>query len=148
MDFRRLSSRAKDLVEKRGGTDSLKQDAAQLKEIAKGPGSLGDKAKAAAAAIKDPGADGKAAPAAEAAAPPERARADEKIAGRGPRQAQACGRAARAQGWWPSRSRAWRRRRRRGQGCRARETLSVHTEMSSSVRSIAPVAQLDRAADF
>ena len=56
MDFKRLTSRAKDLVEKRGGTDSLKQDAEELKRIAKGQGSLTDKAKAAAAALKDPGA--------------------------------------------------------------------------------------------
>ena len=58
VDFKRLSDRAKDLVEKRGGTDSLKEDAAELKEIATGKGSLSDKAKAAAAAIKDPGATG------------------------------------------------------------------------------------------
>jgi hypothetical protein len=60
VDFKKLSDRAKDLVEKRGGTDSLKEDAAELKEIATGKGSLSDKAKAAAAAIKDPGskADG------------------------------------------------------------------------------------------
>ena len=57
MDFKRLSSRAKDLVDKRGGTESLKQDAEQLREIAKGSGSLGDKAKAAVGAIKDPGGD-------------------------------------------------------------------------------------------
>ena len=56
MDFKRLTDRAKDLVEKRGGTDSLKEDADELKGIAKGEGSLTDKAKAAAAALKDPGA--------------------------------------------------------------------------------------------
>jgi hypothetical protein len=55
VDFKKLGDRAKDLVEKRGGTESLKQDAAELKEIATGKGSLSDKAKAAAAALKDPG---------------------------------------------------------------------------------------------
>ncbi|HET7738947.1 MAG TPA: hypothetical protein VFK32_10270 [Tepidiformaceae bacterium] len=55
MDFKRLTSRAKDLVEKRGGTDALKQDAEELKRIAKGQGNLTDKAKAAAAALKEPG---------------------------------------------------------------------------------------------
>jgi hypothetical protein len=83
MDLRRLSARAKDLVEKRGGTESLKQDAEQLKAIAKGKGSLSDKAKAAATALKDPGARETAAPAAEQAAPAERARAAEKVEAEG-----------------------------------------------------------------
>jgi hypothetical protein len=55
MDLKRLTNRAKDLVEKRGGADSAKQDAAELKDIASGKGSLKDKAKAAAEAIKQPG---------------------------------------------------------------------------------------------
>ena len=54
----------KQLIEKRGGTDALKEDAAELKDIAKGKGSLADKAKAAAAAIKDEGAQGEEKPAA------------------------------------------------------------------------------------
>jgi len=81
MDLRGLSTKARELVEKRGGTDSLKQDADQLKGIAKGSGSLSDKAKAAVSAIKDPGAD--AAETAAAAAPTERARAEEKVEGEG-----------------------------------------------------------------
>ena len=64
VDFKKLGDRAKDLVEKRGGRDALKKDAAELKEIAKGKGSLADKAKAAAAAIKDEGAPGEERPAA------------------------------------------------------------------------------------
>jgi hypothetical protein len=80
MDLKRLSQRAKDLVDKRGGSDSLKQDAEELKRIAKGEGSLADKAKAAASAIKDPGAAGTEGPAAEAE-PAERARAEEKVGG-------------------------------------------------------------------
>jgi hypothetical protein len=56
MNLKRLTSRAKELVDKRGGTDSVKQDAAELKDIAAGKGPLKDKAKAAAEAIKQPGA--------------------------------------------------------------------------------------------
>ncbi len=67
VNFKKLTDQAKDLVEKRGGTDALKDDAAQLKEIAKGKGSLADKAKAAAAALKDPGEAG-----AERAAEPDK----------------------------------------------------------------------------
>jgi hypothetical protein len=55
MDLKRLFNQGKQIVDKRGGVDSLKRDAAELKDIAKGKGSLADKAKAAAAAVKDPG---------------------------------------------------------------------------------------------
>jgi len=58
VDFKKLGRQAKDLVDKRGGTDALKEDASQLAEIAKGKGSISDKAKAAAAALKDPGTSG------------------------------------------------------------------------------------------
>jgi hypothetical protein len=58
VNFRRITDQAKKLVEKRGGSDSLKEDAEELKDIAKGEGSLKDKAKAAGEAIKDPGAPG------------------------------------------------------------------------------------------
>jgi hypothetical protein len=56
MDFKKLADKAKDAIDKRGGVDSLKADAEELKRVAKGEGSLTDKAKAAAAAIKEPGA--------------------------------------------------------------------------------------------
>lgn len=56
MDFKRLSQQAKRLIDKRGGTDSLKEDAQELRDIAKGQGSLSDKAKAAGQAVKEPGA--------------------------------------------------------------------------------------------
>lgn len=56
MDLKRLTNKAKDLVDKRGGSDALKGDAGELKDIAKGKGSLGDKAKAAKEAISKPGA--------------------------------------------------------------------------------------------
>lgn len=58
MDFGQLKNKAKDLLDKRGGTDSLKQDAQELKDIATGKGSLGDKAKRATEAIKEPGKPG------------------------------------------------------------------------------------------
>jgi hypothetical protein len=70
MDFKRLTNRAKQLVNKRGGTDALKEDLGELKDIAKGQGSVSDKAKAAAAALKDPGHKGEAAPTAPAADTP------------------------------------------------------------------------------
>jgi hypothetical protein len=58
MDFKKLADKAKDTIDKRGGMDSLKADAQELKKVAQRKGSLSDKAKAAAAAIKDPGARG------------------------------------------------------------------------------------------
>jgi len=58
MDFKKLADKAKDTIDKRGGMDSLKADAEELKKVAKGKGSLTDKAKAAAQALKDPGARG------------------------------------------------------------------------------------------
>ena len=56
--FKRLSDQAKKVIDKRGGVDSLKEDAQELQGIAKGKGSLKDKAKEAGKAIKDPGAKG------------------------------------------------------------------------------------------
>jgi len=55
MDFKKLTDKAKDMVKDRGGTESLKGDAAELKDIATGRGSMTDKAKDAAAALKEPG---------------------------------------------------------------------------------------------
>ena len=57
--LKKVAGKAKDQVDKRGGTDALKEDANELKSIAKGKGSLKDKAKAAGKAIKDPGSDKK-----------------------------------------------------------------------------------------
>jgi hypothetical protein len=56
VNFRQLTDRAKNLFAKRGGSEALKEDAGELKDIAKGEGSLQDKAKAAADAVKEPGA--------------------------------------------------------------------------------------------
>lgn len=52
-----LAARAKALVDKRGGPESVKRDAGELRDIARGSGTLGDKAKRAAAALRQPGAD-------------------------------------------------------------------------------------------
>jgi hypothetical protein len=68
MDLKRLTDRARELVDKRGGTDALKEDADELKRIAQGEGSITDKAKDAAAALKEPGGD-ETAEAAKPAAP-------------------------------------------------------------------------------
>lgn len=88
VNFKKLSDQAKNLVEKRGGTDALKRDAEELKDIAKGKGSLSDKAKAAAAALKDPGAEGADEKAKVADAPPvEPAGAQEAPAAQEPRKA-------------------------------------------------------------
>ena len=56
MDFSKLSKKAKDVIDQRGGMEALKEDAEELKDIAAGEGTLSDKAKAAAEAIKEPGA--------------------------------------------------------------------------------------------
>jgi hypothetical protein len=58
-NLKKVADKAKDQVDKRGGTDALKEDADELKDIAKGKGSLKDKAKSAGKAIKDPGAEDK-----------------------------------------------------------------------------------------
>ena len=62
MDLKNISAKAKELIDKRGGTDSLKGDAEDLKAIASGEGSVADKAKAALAALKDPGETPEAVP--------------------------------------------------------------------------------------
>ena len=53
-----LMNRAKRIVDQRGGTDALKEDAQELKDIASGKGTTQEKAKRAAEALKDPGAPG------------------------------------------------------------------------------------------
>jgi hypothetical protein len=58
MDLNRLFRRAKKVVDDRGGTKALKEDAQELADVAKQRGSVGDKAKAATEALKDPGAPG------------------------------------------------------------------------------------------
>lgn len=58
MDIGKLTDQAKKIIDDRGGTDALKEDAQELKDIATGEGSATDKAKAAVDAVKDPGAPG------------------------------------------------------------------------------------------
>ena len=58
MDFGKLAGKAKKLVDDRGGVDALKEDAQELRDVAKGDESLADKAKDAAAALREPGAHG------------------------------------------------------------------------------------------
>jgi hypothetical protein len=55
MDFKKIAAKAKKTIDDRGGVESLKADAEELKRVAKGSGSLSDKAKAAAKAVKEPG---------------------------------------------------------------------------------------------
>jgi hypothetical protein len=56
MDLGKLVDEARELVEERGGVDSLKEDTEELKDIVDGDSSLVSKAKAAAEAIPEPGA--------------------------------------------------------------------------------------------
>jgi len=56
MNLGRLANEAKKMIDKRGGMESVKKDALELKNIAGQKGSLAEKAKEAAAALKKPGA--------------------------------------------------------------------------------------------
>jgi hypothetical protein len=53
-----LINRAKDVVQKRGGTEALKEDAQELKDVAKSDAPMSEKVKQGAEALKDPGAKG------------------------------------------------------------------------------------------
>jgi hypothetical protein len=56
MGLRDLFRRGKRAVDERGGTEALKEDAKELKDVATEKGrSAADKAKDAAAAVRDPG---------------------------------------------------------------------------------------------
>lgn len=56
MDLDKITQEVEHLLDERGGLDSVKEDALELKDIVEGDGSLVDKAKEAAEALKDPGA--------------------------------------------------------------------------------------------
>lgn len=56
MDWKQMANRAKRVVDQRGGSGSVKQDAAELRNIAQGDGTLSEKLGRAAKAIKEPGA--------------------------------------------------------------------------------------------
>jgi hypothetical protein len=58
MNLGKLAGQAKKMIDKRGGMESVKEDASELKKIAGEKGSMTDKAKEGAAALKDPGAPG------------------------------------------------------------------------------------------
>ena len=58
IDIGKITDKAKKIIDDRGGTDALKEDAGELKDIVEGDASATDKAKAAVEAIKDPGAPG------------------------------------------------------------------------------------------
>jgi hypothetical protein len=58
MDLKSLFKRGKKTVDDRGGAESLKADAGELKDVAGGQGSATEKAQDATEAIKDPGAPG------------------------------------------------------------------------------------------
>jgi hypothetical protein len=58
MNLGKLAGEAKKMLDKRGGIESVKEDAMELKRIAGEKGSLADKAGEAASALKDPGAPG------------------------------------------------------------------------------------------
>jgi hypothetical protein len=53
-----IIDKAKSIFTQRGGTQAAKEDAAELKDVAKEEGSTTDKAKDAYEAVKDPGAPG------------------------------------------------------------------------------------------
>lgn len=56
VNFRKLTARtdkAKELIDKQGGGDALKEKAERIKGIARGQGSVSEKAKAAAEVAKE-----------------------------------------------------------------------------------------------
>jgi hypothetical protein len=55
-----IMSKAKELFTRRGGAEAAKEDAQEVKDIARSDASVGDKAKQGFEAVKDPGAPGDA----------------------------------------------------------------------------------------
>jgi hypothetical protein len=51
-----MINRARDMVQRRGGTETHKEDAQELKDVARSDASTGDKIKEGAEAVKEPGA--------------------------------------------------------------------------------------------
>jgi hypothetical protein len=64
-----LLDRAKGIVQRRGGTDGLKEDAQELKDVATSDASMSEKLKQGAEALKEPGAEGPEAAGPEAKGP-------------------------------------------------------------------------------
>jgi len=54
MNLKRLTDRARQAIEERGGTERLKADAERLRDIAAGPGTAKQKAKEAGDALREP----------------------------------------------------------------------------------------------
>ena len=92
MDLKSLTDKAKALIDKRGGAESVEEDAEELKNIASSNESLVEKAKDAVEAINDPGDDGVAAapvpPPTEAPAPEAPEVSRDRGAGQGRGQGQ------------------------------------------------------------
>jgi hypothetical protein len=53
-----MMDKVKEMFTRRGGTDAAKEDAQELKDVARSEGSTTDKAKEGYEAVKDPGAPG------------------------------------------------------------------------------------------
>jgi hypothetical protein len=70
MNLSNLTSRVKNLINTRGGMDSVKEDAQELKDIAGRDESATEKTKDAVDAIRDPGAPGEDKPTAPSPPPP------------------------------------------------------------------------------
>jgi hypothetical protein len=62
MDLKKLTGGVKQLIDRRGGTKVLKEDAMEPKDVAPKDESPADKARDATSAIKDPGAPGDGTP--------------------------------------------------------------------------------------
>jgi hypothetical protein len=58
MDFGKLTKQVQGLIKKRGGTDALKDDAMELKDVATSKEGWTDKAQDAVEAVQDPGKPG------------------------------------------------------------------------------------------
>lgn len=56
--FSSLANKAREMFNKRGGTEAAKEDLQELKDIHAREGSMSDKAKAAVDALKEPGMKG------------------------------------------------------------------------------------------
>jgi hypothetical protein len=55
MDLKKLADEAKKVVAERGGIESVKEDALEVKDVVTGTGSLTEKAKETVEALKVPG---------------------------------------------------------------------------------------------
>ena len=53
-----MMNKVRDMIGNRGGTDAVKEDAEEVKDVVTGEGSTTEKAKDTAEALKDPGAPG------------------------------------------------------------------------------------------